>query len=82
MEMVWVQRPMGIQCEDSGTGDPKKGLQSAVESLAAAGVAAQQWEVVEMMVTAVCGAPTGTHYRVNIPLSDLSTATSLGWAAE
>ncbi|MEM7112901.1 MAG: hypothetical protein AAF614_10755 [Chloroflexota bacterium] len=82
MEMVWVRRPMGIQCEDSGTGDPKKGLQTAVESLAAAGVSAQQWEIVEMMVTAVCGSPTGTRYRVHIPLSDLSTATSLGWTAE
>lgn len=82
MEMIWVLRPMGIQCEDSGRGDPQKGIQGAVEELAAAGVSAERWEVTEMMVTAVCGSPTSAHYRASIALNDLSIATTLGWVAE
>lgn len=81
-ELIWVQQPLGVQCEESASIEPTKGLQSAVEALAAAGVAAQQWETMEMIVMAVCGGPTSTHFRVEIPMSYLGTATSLGWVPE
>ena len=79
---VWIIRPEGVQCETSDAPTGEKGLQNAVERLAAAGINAQDWELTEMMVTAVCGAPTSTHYLVQIPAAELDKATALGWTAQ
>lgn len=80
--LIWVIRPEGVQCEASDAPTGEKGLQEAVESLAAAGVTAQAWELTEMMVTAVCGSPTSTHYLVQIPAANLDKAIALGWTAQ
>lgn len=80
--LVWVIRPEGVQCEASDAPTGEKGLQGAVEALEAAGVDAQAWELTEMMVTAVCGSPTSTHYLVQIPATALDKAISLGWAEQ
>ncbi|MCA9998185.1 MAG: hypothetical protein KDE56_20630 [Anaerolineales bacterium] len=79
---VWIIRPEGVQCETSSAPTGEKGLQNAVERLAAAGIDAQEWKLTEMMVTAVCGAPTSTHYLVQIPATELDKAIALGWTAQ
>lgn len=80
--LVWVIRSEGVQCETNSAPTGEKGLQQAVESLAAAGITAEAWELTEMMVTAVCGSPTSTHYLVQIPAAELDKAVALGWAAQ
>ena len=79
--LVWVIRPVGIQCEEStlpGYGD----LREATSTLTAAGVSVAQSEMTEMAVTAVCGSPTSAHFRVQIAAADLQTALSMDWTQE
>jgi hypothetical protein len=79
--MVWIIRPVGIQCEDGttlGYGD----LSEAVATLTAAGLRVTDSEMIEMMVTTSCGSPTSAHYRVQISSDDLDTALSMGWDRE
>jgi hypothetical protein len=79
--MVWIIRPVGIQCEDGtalGYGD----LGEAVATLTAAGLRVADSEVIELMVTTSCGSPTSAHYRVQINSDDLDSALSMGWTRE
>lgn len=79
--LVWVIRPVGIQCEEGtmpGYGD----LREATSTLTAAGVAVARSEMTELAVTAVCGSPTSAHYRVQIAADDLQTALSMEWSRE
>jgi hypothetical protein len=79
--LVWIIRPVGIQCEEStapGYGD----LREATSTLAAAGVAVAQSEMTELMVINACGSPTSAHYRVQIAAGDLQTALSMDWTQE
>lgn len=76
--MVWITRPVGIQCEDGtdiGYGD----LGEAAATLTAAGLRVRNSEMTELMVATVCGSPTSAHYRVQINIEDLDTALSMGW---
>lgn len=76
--LIWILRPVGIQCED-GTEEGYRDLQEAVATLIGAGVTVSKAEMTEMMVTAVCGAPTSEHYLVQISSDDLELALSMGW---
>ena len=79
--MVWIIRPVGIQCEDGtalGYGD----LKESVATLTAAGLRVADSEVIELMVTTSCGSPTSAHYRVQISSDDLDSALSMGWERE
>lgn len=79
--LVWIIRPVGIQCEEGlapGYGD----LREATATVTAAGVRVKESQMTEMMVTAVCGSPTSAHYRLQIDASGLETAVALGWSAE
>ena len=79
--MVWILRPVGIQCED-GT-DPGYGdLGEAVATLTAAGLRVVASEMTELLVTASCGSPTSAHNRIQIEADDLETALSMGWFRE
>ncbi len=76
--MVWIIRPVGIQCEDGtalGYGD----LRESAATLTAAGLRVADSEMIELMVTTSCGSPTSAHYRVQINAEDLDSALSLGW---
>ncbi len=77
--MVWIMRPVGIQCEDGtalGYGD----LNEAVATLTAAGIRVSDSEMTELMVAASCGSPTSAHFHVQIDVEDLDDALNLGWA--
>jgi len=79
--MVWIIRPVGIQCEDGtalGYGD----LRESVATLTAAGLRVVEAEMLELMVTASCGSPTSAHFRVQISADDLNSAISMGWERE
>jgi hypothetical protein len=79
--MIWIIRPVGIQCEDGtalGYGD----LREAAATLTAAGLRVVDSEVIEMMVTTSCGSPTSAHYRIQISSDDLDSALSMGWERE
>jgi hypothetical protein len=76
--MVWITRPVGIQCEDGtalGYGD----LRESVATLTAAGLRVSDSEMAEFMVTTACGSPTSAHYRIQISVEDLESAISMGW---
>jgi hypothetical protein len=79
--LVWVLRPVGIQCEEGtvpGYGD----LREAQATMTAAGLTVVDAQMTDLMVTAVCGSPTSAHYRLQISAEDLQTAVSMGWTQE
>ena len=79
--MIWIIRPVGIQCDDGttlGYGD----LRESVATLTAAGLRVADSEIIEMMVTTSCGSPTSAHYRIQISTDDLDSALSMGWDRE
>jgi len=78
---VWILRPLGIQCEDE-TQPGYADLDETVETLTRAGITVLASEVTNLMVTAVCGAPTSAHYRVQIDPADLDQALAMGWSRE
>lgn len=79
--MVWVIRPVGIQCEE-GTAPGYTDLRETVATMTAAGINVIDSQMTDMMVTAVCGAPTSAHFRLQIDAADLQTAESMGWNRE
>ncbi len=79
--MVWIIRPVGIQCED-GTAPGYGDLQESVATLTAAGLRVVDSEMIEMMVTTSCGSPTSAHYHIQIDVADLNSALSMGWEQE
>lgn len=79
--LVWIIRPVGIQCEE-GTAPGYGDLRQATSTLTAAGVTVANAEMMDLMVTASCGSPTSAHFRVQIAPEDLQTALSMGWTQE
>jgi hypothetical protein len=79
--LVWIVRPIGIQCEE-GTSPGYGDLREATSTLTAAGIAVADAEMTEMMVAASCGSPTSAHFRVQIAADDLQTALSMDWTQE
>jgi hypothetical protein len=79
--LVWIIRPVGIQCEE-GTTPGYGDLREATSTLTAAGVKVAQSEMTELIVTDVCGSPTSAHFRVQIAADNLQTALSMGWTQE
>ncbi len=79
--VVWILRPVGIQCED-GTDPGYRDLAEAVATLTAAGMRVVDSEMTELLVAASCGSPTSAHYRVQIEAEDMETALSMGWFRE
>ena len=57
----------------------KTKVPEAVATLSAAGVLVSQAEMTDLMVTAVCGAPTSAHYLAQISYDDLDLVLSMGW---
>jgi hypothetical protein len=79
--LVWIIRPVGIQCED-GTAPGYSDLTEVESTLTAAGVKVVAAEMTEMVVASSCGSPTSAHFRVQIAAEDLQTALSLDWIRE
>lgn len=79
--LVWVLRPVGIQCEE-GTAPGYGDLREAQATMTAAGITVVEAQMTDLMVTAVCGSPTSAHYRLQISAEDLQTAVSMGWSQE
>lgn len=79
--MVWVTRPLGLQCTEASTYEFPT-LNDAVRSLEDAGIEVFGAEVVGLMVCESCECPTSDHYRVQIGVENLATATQMGWTAE
>jgi hypothetical protein len=79
--MIWIIRPVGIQCEE-GTAPGYGDLRESVATLTAAGIRVVDSEMTELMVTTSCGSPTSAHYRVQIDFEDLEDALSMGWQEE
>jgi len=79
--LVWIIRPVGVQCED-GTTEGYGDLREAVSTLTAAGLSVADSELIELMVATVCGGPTSAHYRVQISVGDMDAALSMGWESE
>lgn len=79
--LVWVIRPVGIQCEE-GTVPGYADLREATATMTAAGIRVNEAQMTELIVPAVCGSPTSAHFRLQIDAGDLPTAMSLGWTAE
>lgn len=73
---IWIIRPVGIQCESP---NDYADIQAAVADLKAIGVETLAQEMIDIPVTAVCGAPTSAHFRVQINAPDLAKAELLGW---
>lgn len=74
-----IIKPVGVQCEEGtevGYGSPEE----AAATLAESGVEVTDVQVIELMVTTVCGGPTSEHYRAEISPEDLDMALSLGWS--
>jgi hypothetical protein len=80
-DLVWVIRPVGIQCETE-TAPGYGTLSEAVATLSAAGINIFASETIELQVTTVCGSPTSEHYRVQIGADQLATVEGMGWTAE
>lgn len=79
--LVWIIRPVGIQCEEGaspGYGD----LRETTSTLTAAGVTVAGAEMAELMVATSCGSPTSAHFRVQIAAEDLQTSLSMDWTQE
>lgn len=79
--LVWIIRPVGIQCEE-GTSPGYGDLRETTSTLTAAGVTVAGAEMAELMVAASCGSPTSAHFRVQIAAENLQTALSMGWTQE
>jgi hypothetical protein len=79
--LVWVLRPVGIQCEE-GTAPGYANLREATATMTSAGIRVNEAQMTELMVPAVCGSPTSAHFRLQIDATDLQTAVSLGWTEE
>jgi hypothetical protein len=79
--LVWVIRPVGIQCEE-GTSPGYGDLREATSTLTAAGVSVADAKMVELVVATSCGSPTSAHFRVQIAADDLQTAQSMDWVLE
>ena len=79
--LVWVIRPVGIQCEE-GTTPGYGDLRETTSTLTAAGVTVADAKMTELMVTASCGSPTSAHFLVQIAAEDLPTALSMDWTQE
>ncbi len=79
--LVWIIRPVGVQCED-GTTEGYGDLRESVATLTAAGLHVVESEMADLMVPAVCGSPTSAHYRIQISVDGLNTASSMGWKRE
>ena len=79
--MVWIIRPVGIQCED-GTAVGYGDLRESIATLTAAGLRVVDSEIIELMVITSCGSPTSAHYRIQINADDLDSALSMGWDRE
>ncbi|UCC50230.1 MAG: hypothetical protein JSV68_14070 [Anaerolineaceae bacterium] len=77
-DMIWIVRPIGVQCEE-GTAPGYGDLNEAVATVTAAGITVSDSEMIEMAVATICGAATSTHYRLQIQPEDLGLAMSLGW---
>jgi hypothetical protein len=71
----WVIQAKGVQCE----GDKYESLDEAVKRAQGQGLNVIAAEEIELMVTTVCGASTSTHYRLQIPTTDVPTAEQDGW---
>ncbi len=79
--LVWVIKPVGIQCEEGtlpGYGD----LRETTSTMTAAGINVAGAEMTERMVTTSCSSPTSAHFRIQIAAEDLQTALSMGWTQE
>ncbi|RMG91613.1 MAG: hypothetical protein D6706_18045 [Chloroflexi bacterium] len=79
--LVWLIRPVGVQCEERNEEDPAD-LQTAVSDLAAKGVTVHAAELTQLAVCTACGCPTSAHFRVQINAQDLPKAEALGWQKE
>ena len=79
--LVWIIRPVGVQCED-GTTEGYGDLRESVATLTAAGLQVEGSEMLERVVPAVCGSPTSAHYRIQIKVEGLDTARAMGWERE
>jgi len=79
--LVWILRPVGIQCEE-GTSPGYGDLREAASTLTAAGLTVARSEMTELVVSDSCGSPTSAHYRVQIAADDLQNALSMGWTQE
>ena len=79
--MVWILRPVGVQCEE-GTTPGYGDLRESVATLAAAGLQVEDSEMVALMVPTACGSPTSEHFRIKIHVDELDTAQSMGWTRE
>lgn len=79
--MVWIIRPVGVQCEE-GTAEGYGDLHEAIVTLTAAGMVVSGSEMIELAVATSCGSPTSAHYRLQIPSVDLDEALSMGWEKE
>jgi hypothetical protein len=77
---IWMLLPVGIQCEDDAS--QYNDLQDAVAGLTAVNASTGQSEIIELMVCSACGCPTSAHYRVQVSVTDVTTARSLGWERE
>jgi hypothetical protein len=79
--LVWIIRPVGIQCEE-GTAPGYGDLREATSTVTAAGIKVADSEMTELMVTTSCGSPTSAHFRLQIAADDLDAGLSLGWTQE
>jgi hypothetical protein len=79
--VIWIIRPVGIQCEE-GTAPGYGDLRESVATLTAAGIRVVNSQMTELMVAASCGSPTSAHFLVQIDAEDLDKALSMGWAKE
>lgn len=79
--LIWINRPVGIQCED-GTTPGYSNLGEAVGTMRSAGVQIVESEEVNLAVPAACGGPTSEHYRLLISVDDAPVADSMGWNLE
>ena len=80
-ELVWVIRPLGEQCaepDQNGYTD----LREAVAALTAAGLTVGEAEMTNLIVCSACGCPTSAHFRIQVDVSDVAAAESLGWEQE
>jgi hypothetical protein len=78
---IWIMRPLGVQCTEASTYEFPT-INDAVRSLEDAGIEVFGAEVVGLMVCESCECPTSEHYRVQIGVENLATATQMGWTAE
>jgi hypothetical protein len=78
---IWILYPVGVQCSDPSEYKYQT-EQDVIAALTAVGITVQQITLTELMVCTACDCPTSTHFRVQIPLTDLAKAEALEWTAE